>query len=277
MNKLTLSLITALAISVSLVSNCSQVDTKATSKQFNISEKPMSEFSDVNAMLSGFSYSNELANMFGLPSAKAIALDSPLLATAIDIKTGNRGGSICRVHVLIRSETDVRLPVEQQLNSISGQFDQIPYSFIKKPQADIRKKIGEQVRTLANRAIMRFGTSPLTDGIVASEDPNASYVSLPLDSYHKDFVPGVTWIVMPINCALAANDKHTSLSLFLESAKSPSDMILNQFIDPNKMLELRLPTAMFRGMQEELDFALASDENASSIGKAPETYKVISR
>jgi hypothetical protein len=277
MNKLTLGFITVLAISVSLVSNCSQVDIKTTSNQFKISEKPMSEFLDVNAMLSGFSYSKELANMFGLPSAEAMDLDSPLLASALDIKTGNRGGSICRIHVLIRSDTDMRLPEDQQLNSVSGQFDQIPYSFIKKPQADIRKKIGEQVRALANRAIMRFGTAALDDGIVANEDPNASYVSLPLDSYHKDFVPGVTWIVMPINCALAADEKHTSFSLFLESSKSPSDMILNQFIDPNKMLELKIPTVMFRSMQEELNFALESDENASSIGKAPDTYKIISR
>lgn len=277
MNKLTLSFITTLAISVSLVSNCSQVDPKATSNQFKISEKPMSEFSDVNAMLSGFSYSSELASMFGLPSSEAVDLDSPLLASAIDIKTGNRGGSICRLHVLIRSDTDVRLPAEQQLNSVSGQFDQIPYSFIKKPQADIRKKIGEQVRTLANRAIMRFGTATLNDGIVASEDPNASYVSLPLDSYHRDFVPGVTWLVMPINCALAADDKHTSFSLFLENSNSPNDMILNQFVDPNKMLELKIPIAMFRGMREEFEFALESDEKASSIGKAPDTFKIISR
>lgn len=277
MNKLTLSFITTLAISVSLVSNCSQVDPKATSNQFKISEKPMSEFSDVNAMLSGFSYSSELASMFGLPSSEAVDLDSPLLASALDIKTGNRGGSICRLHVLLRSDTDVRLPAEQQLNSVSGQFDQIPYSFIKKPQADIRKKIGEQVRTLANRAIMRFGTATLNDGIVASEDPNASYVSLPLDSYHRDFVPGVTWLVMPINCALAADDKHTSFSLFLENSNSPNDMILNQFVDPNKMLELKIPIAMFRGMREEFEFALESDEKASSIGKAPDTFKIISR
>jgi hypothetical protein len=87
--------------------------------------------------------------MFGLPSAEAMDLDSPLLASALDIKTGNRGGSICRIHVLIRSDTDVRLPEDQQLNSVSGQFDQIPYTFIKKPQSDIRKKIGEQVRALA--------------------------------------------------------------------------------------------------------------------------------
>jgi hypothetical protein len=223
----------------------------------------------------GMVYSEQLANLFGVPKAQSLSLNPPLLGAALDIKEGNRGGNICRLHIYFDSALDIRLPSAQQLTSASAQLDQFPFASIKKPVPEIRKAIGEDVRHLANRAIVRFGSAALTSEVIASEDPDAAYVSMPLDGYHKNFVPGVSWLVMSINCALAVREDLTHVSMFLETPNAAPDLILNQLIRPREMVEFKIPNELFANMKVELEQALVEDETASSRGKPSSWYKVI--
>ena len=223
----------------------------------------------------GMVYSEQLANLFGVPKEQSLALTPPLLGAALDIKQGNRGGNICRLHVYFDTALSVRLPSAQQMASASAQLEQFPFASIKKPTSEIRTSIGEDVRHLSNRAIVRFGSSALTSEVIASQDPNAAYVSMPLDGYYRDFVPGVSWLVMSINCALAIREDLKHVSMFLETPSAMPDLILNQLIRPSEMVEFKIPNELFTNMKVELEQALLEDETASSRGKPASWYKVI--
>jgi hypothetical protein len=223
----------------------------------------------------GLVYSDKLAKLFGLPEAQTLEMKGPLLGAALDINEGIRGGNICRLHIYFDSELAIRLPSEQQMATASSQLGQFPYGSIKKPNADIRRAIGEDVRHLANRAIVRFGSTLLTSEVMASEDSNGAYVSMPLDGYQKNFVPGVSWLVMPINCALALRGDLNHISMFLETPDSPKDLILNQIIRPSVMVEFKIPNKLLRGMKVELEQAILEDETASFKGQFLNWYKLI--
>lgn len=223
----------------------------------------------------GMVYSEPLANLFGVPKAQSLSLVSPLLGAALDIKEGNRGGNVCRLHIYFDSALDIRLPSAQQLASASAKLEQFPFASIKKPTPEIRKAIGQDVRYLANQAIVRFGSSALTSEVIASQDPDAAYVSMPLDGYHKNFVPGVSWLVMPINCALAVREDLMHISMFLETLNATPDLILNQLIRPSEMVEFKIPNELFINMKVELEQALLEDETTSSQSRPESWYKVI--
>jgi hypothetical protein len=223
----------------------------------------------------GMVYSEQLANLFGVPKEQSLTLTSPLLGAALDIKQGNHFGNVCRLHVYFDTALPVRLPSAQQLASASAQLDQFPFASIKKPAPEIRQEIGQDVRHLANRAIVRFGSSALTSEVVVSQDPDAAYVSMPLDGYHKDFVPGVSWLVMTIHCSLAAREEFKHISMFLETPSATPDLILNQVIRPSEMVEFKIPNALFTNMKVELEQALLEDETAASRGRPASWFKVI--
>jgi hypothetical protein len=222
----------------------------------------------------GLLYSKELALLFGLPLDQSVELRPPLLGVALEIKKGSVGGHMCRLHVYYDAKSPVRLPAEDQLYLASAQLEQLPYGIIRKPSGEVRRFIGTTVRNLASRAIARFGTSKLISNVVASKDPNAAYVSMPLDGYHKNFVPGVSWLVMPINCALAARQDFYYVSLFLEKSHSPENLIMNELINPNDLIELTIPIELFNGVHDELERAV-SDDVTSHKGRNHDWCKLI--
>lgn len=207
----------------------------------------------------GFSYSPELAARFGLPASDAMTLENPLLGVAMEIKSGIRGGKVCLLHVLFDASIDIRLPEDPQMHAIGSNVDVFPNGFLQKPDGEVRQHIATQVGALSNRAIFRNGRNELIAAATAGDDPDGSYTSMPLGGYHREFVPGVGWLVMSVNCELAAHDDYSFASLFVESNSSPSDMILNGHVDPAKMIEFKLPKGLIDGMRASLHAAAESD------------------
>ena len=91
----------------------------------------------------------------------------------------------------------------------------------------------------------------------------------------KNFVPGVSWLVMPINCALAVREDLMHISMFLETLNATPDLILNQLIRPSDMVEFKIPNDLFINMKVELEQALLEDETTSSQSRPESWYKVI--
>ena len=202
-------------------------------------------------METGFSYSAELAAKFGLPADDAIPLRAPLLGAAIEIKDGI-AGKVCVLHVLYDSSIDIRLPDAQSMQALGSNMDVFPNGFLQKPDKDIRKFFATQVGALANRAMFRYGKNALEGGATSGDDANGSYTSMPLNGYNREFVPGVGWLAMSINCELAAHEEYQHAVLFVESNASPSDMILNGHVDPTKMIEFQIPQVLIDGMRSSL-------------------------
>ncbi|MDH3351692.1 MAG: hypothetical protein OEM51_09095 [Gammaproteobacteria bacterium] len=216
----------------------------------------------------GFSYSPKLAKLFGLPEGDATDLHSPLLGAAIQIRAGTRGGSVCLLHVLFDTSIDIRLPDEQQMHAIGSNIDVFPNGFLQRPNSEVRQHIAAQVGALSHRAIFRNGRDRLTDAATAGDDPNGSYTSMPLGGYNREFVPGVGWLVMSVNCELAGHDEYSHASLFVERNSSPSDMILNGHVDPSKMIEFRIPQLLIDGMRATLRASANSDGNGNANARA---------
>lgn len=204
-----------------------------------------------NVVNTGFSFSPELAAKFGLPKDDAIVLQEPLLGAAIEIKDGI-AGKICLLHILYDAKINIRLPPAKTMQALGSNMDVFPNSFLERPDKEIRKFFADQVGALANRAIFRYGKSALEGEAVAGEDPDGSYTSLPLSGYNREFVPGVGWLAMSINCELAAHQGYRYASLYVESNSSPNDMILNGYINPPKMIEFQIPEALMGGMCSSL-------------------------
>lgn len=238
----------------------------------NSQENSMSE----SPFLPGLVYSEPLAGILGLPLDSQTSMQAPLLGAALDLSVGISGGHVCQLHMFMQEDTDIRLPPEPSLRSIGASSQQLPYAFIKKPNADLKKLLGNLVGKLANRVIIRFGRGELSNDVIASEDKQGSYVSLPLNEYNKQLFPGVMWFSTPINCALAAETNYDTVTVFFENTHSPLDMIINQSISPEKMGSVNLPLSLFNGMREDIDQALAMDD--ASAGKIPaksERFRII--
>ena len=220
-------------------------------------------------METGFSYSTELAAKFGLPADDAIPLRAPLLGAAIEIKDGI-AGKVCVLHALYDASIDIRLPEAGSMQALGSNMDVFPNGFMRRPDKDVRKFFAAQVGALANRAMFRYGKNALEGGATAGDDANGSYTSMPLNGYNREFVPGVGWLAMSINCELAAHEEYTHAALYVESNASPSDMILNGHVDPGKMIELEIPRAMLDGMRASL--RAAADE--SSGGRQENRFSI---
>ncbi|MEM9056453.1 MAG: hypothetical protein AAGD86_03190 [Pseudomonadota bacterium] len=223
----------------------------------------------------GFSYGDALAELFGLPADRALPFEAPLLGAAMELRTGLSGGSLCALHVLFDSGAGLRLPEGDTITSISTHRTALPFALLEKPAPAVRKHISAQVRALSNRAIARFGKQPLTGAAKAGDDAEGSYTSMPLDGYHRELVPGVGWLSMPINCALAASDDYAHLTLFVEGEDSPADMILNGHVDPAQMVALRLPEAFYAAVKPALKAAVARDDDTPpGANKPPKAYRI---
>jgi hypothetical protein len=122
----------------------------------------------------GMVYSKRLALLSGVPKEQRLELMPPSLGAALEIKEGNRGGNICRIHIYYDSDLAIRLPSLKQLASAFAKLEQFSFASIKKPTSEIRQAIGEDVRQLANRAIVRFGSSPLISCIASLHDFNTA-------------------------------------------------------------------------------------------------------
>lgn len=206
----------------------------------------------------GFSYAPELATALGLPADKASTLEAPLLGAALEVKAGI-AGPVCLLHVLYDSSIDIRLPDAAEMHALGSNTDSFPAGFLAKPDKSTRQFFATQVGALSNRAMFRNGRGRLSAGVSVHEDKSGSYTSMPLAGYKREFVPGVGWLAMTVNCELAAHDDYTDASLFVESNGSPSDMIFNGFVDPSKMIEFRLPQQLLEGMRPALRAAAAGD------------------
>ncbi len=231
----------------------------------------MAETNSATMIETGFSYSPALASKFGLPPDDAMQMQSPLLGAALQIKDGVRGGQICLLHVLFDASADVRLPTDSQMHAIGANAGQFPNAFLTRPETEIRRHIGDVDGMLANKAMFRYGRGELTEAITVGDDSGASYSSMPLDGYHREFVPGVSWLAMSLNCELAAHEDYTHASMFLETSASPSEMILNLHVDPARMVELRIPEALFDGMRESL--VAAGDHNVANDPRAAQASR----
>ena len=209
----------------------------------------------------GFSYSTALSEKFGLPADSAVPKQAPLLGVALEIRDG-LAGKDCVVHVLYDAAIDIRLPDPQSMRALGSNFDLLPNSFLQRANKDIRKFFGTQMATLANRAIFRFGISPLEGETTSGHDPEGSYTSMPLLGYNREFVPGVGWLAMSINCELASQEQYRYSALYVESRSSPSDMVLNGHVDPGKMIEFQLPQILMEAMRPSL--RAAANEPLSS-------------
>lgn len=204
-----------------------------------------------NVINTGFSYSPELAARFGLLKDDAILLQAPLLGAAIEIKDGITG-KICLLHILFDTKINIRLPTAHTMQALGSNIDVFPNGFLERPDREIRKFFATQVGALANRAIFRYGKGELAGEIALGEDTDGSYTSMPLNGYNREFVPGVGWLAMSINCELAAHEEYRHSTLYVESIDSPNDMILNGCIDPSKMIEFQIPQVLIDGMRSSL-------------------------
>ena len=200
----------------------------------------------------GFSYSPTLAEKFGLSADDAIAMQAPLLGAALELKDGFAGKD-CVLHVLYDASIDIRLPDAQSMLALGSNMDVFPNGFMQRPNEEIRQFFGAQIGALANRAIFRFGDRPLEGGATAGHDPEGSYTSMPLQGYNREFVPGVGWLAMSINCELASQEQYQYSALYVESNSSPSDMVLNGHVDTSKMIELPVPQVLMDGMRASLE------------------------
>lgn len=214
--------------------------------------QPMEQAALPSSMMeTGFSYSTELAAKFGLPTDDAIPLQGPLLGVAIEIKDGI-AGQICVLHVLYEASIDIRLPEAQSMQALGSNMDVFPNGFLQKPDKDLRKFFAAQVGALANRAMFRYGENALEGGATSGDDAGGSYTSMPLNGYNREFVPGVGWLAMSINCELAAHEEYKYAALYVESNASPSDMILNGHVNPTKMIEFQIPQVLIDRMRSSL-------------------------
>jgi hypothetical protein len=226
------------------------------------------------ATTTGFSYSPGLAARFGLGEAGATALQSPLLGVALEIKTGLRGLKVCVLHVLYDASIDIRLPDLPEMHAIGSNVDVFPNGFLQRPDAEVRKFMAAQVGALSHRAIFRNGRAPLTASVVAGEDPDGSFTSMPLNAYKREFLPGVGWLAMSVNCELAAHEDYTHASLFVETNASPADMIANGLVDPARMIEFRIPSSLLEGMRPALRAATEPGQGGNGAA-AHEKFRVI--
>jgi len=215
-----------------------------------------------NLINTGFSYSSELAAKFGLSEDDAILLQAPLLGAAIEIKEGI-SGKVCLLHILYDAKIDIRLPEAQTIQALGSNIDVFPNGFLERPDKEIRQFFAAQVGTLANRALLRYGINALEGEATSGKDANGSYSSMPLHGYNREFVPGVGWLAMSINCELAAREEYRYTALYLESNNSPSNMISNGQVNPSKMIEFQIPQALIEGMRSSL--RAATDEPPSGI------------
>ena len=215
----------------------------------------------------GFSYAPELAAKFGLSTDRARALEPPLLGVALEVKAGI-AGPVCLLHVLYDASIDIRLPDAAEMHALGSNIDSFPAGFLAKPDKSVRQFFATQVGALSNLAIFRHGHGPLTEGVAVHEDKRGSYTSMPLTGYKREFVPGIGWLAMTVNCELAAHDEYTDASLFVERNDSPSDMIFNAYVDPAKMIEFRIPAALIKGMQDAMH--AATDEGMSRLPRGIE-------
>ena len=207
----------------------------------------------------GFSYSSELAVVLGLPAEKAMPLKPPLLGAAIEIKAGI-AGTACLLHVLYDSNIDIRLPDASEMHALGGNIDTFPAGFLAKPDHRTRQFFAAQIGALSNRAVFRNGRTPLKGGENITQDKKASYTSMPLIGYKREFVPGVGWLSMTVNCELAAHADYSHASLLVESNGGASDLIFNGHVDPAKMIEFVIPQSLIEGMRSRL--RAASDEGS---------------
>jgi hypothetical protein len=197
-------------------------------------------------------------------------MSAPLLGAAIEIKEGITG-KVCVLHVLYDATIDIRLPDAQSMQALGSNMDVFPNGFLQRPDKDTRKFFAAQVAALSNRAMFRYGKSALEGGATAGDDADGSYTSMPLNGYNREFVPGVGWLAMSINCELAAHEKYQHAALYLESNSSPSDMVLNGHVDPGKMIELQIPQVLIDGMRSSLQAAAAEPAGGRRDGR----YSVI--
>lgn len=237
--------------------------------QINLPENhPMAQAAPPSSMMeTGFSYSTELAAKFGLPAGDAIPLQAPLLGAALEIKDGI-AGKVCVLHVLYDASIDIRLPEAQSMQALGSNMDVFPNGFLQRPDKDLRKFFAAQMGALANRAMFRYGKNALEGGATSGDDADGSYTSMPLNAYNREFVPGVGWLAMSINCELAAHEEYTHAALYVESNASPSDMILNGHVNPTKMIEFQIPQVLIDSMRSSLKAAVdepASDRRAGKF------------
>lgn len=233
-------------------------------------KQPMAQAAPPSNMIdTGFSYSPELAAKFGLPADDATAMNAPLLGAALEIKEGITG-KVCVLHVLYDAAIDIRLPQEHSMQALGSNMDVFPNGFLQRPDKDIRKFFAAQVGALSNRAMFRYGKTALEGGATAGDDEDGSYTSMPLNAYNREFVTGVGWLAMSINCELAAHEEYQYAALYVESNSSPSDMVSNGHVDPGKMIELQIPQALIDGMRPSL--RAAADE--SSGGRRDDRFSV---
>lgn len=213
----------------------------------------------------GFSYSPELATKLGLPADKASALQAPLLGVSLEVRGGIMG-PVCLLHVLFDSSIDIRLPDAPEMHALGANVDSFPAGFIAKPDKSIRPFFATQVGALSNRAAFRNSRIPLEGGANMTEDKNASYSSMPLDGYKREFVPGVGWLAMTVNCELAAHEEYSHASLFVETNAGPSDMIFNGHVDSSKMIEFVIPQSLIAGMRPSLRAATNEGSGHAPLG-----------
>jgi hypothetical protein len=219
---------------------------------------------------SGFSYSPALAEKFGLPADDAIAMQAPLLGAALELKDGFAGKD-CVLHVLFDASIDIRLPDAHSMQALGSNMDVFPNGFMQRPNKEIRQFFAGQISALANRAIFRFGNRPLEGGATSGDDPEGSYTSMPLQGYNREFVPGVGWLAMSINCELASQEQYQYSALYVESTSSPSDMVLNGHVDAGKMIELQIPQVLMDGMRTALEVVA----NAPASVERPSRFTII--
>ena len=153
------------------------------------------------------------------------------------------------------------------MQALGSNMDVFPNGFLQRPDKDLRKFFAAQVAALSNRAMFRYGKNALEGGATAGDDADASYTSMPLNAYNREFVPGVGWLAMSINCELAAHEDYTHAALYVESNASPNDMILNGHVNPTKMIELQIPPVLFESMRASLRAAVDEPSGAQRTSK----------
>ncbi len=205
-------------------------------------------------------YGAELADLFGLPAQHAVDIGAPLLGAALEIDRGPRGGHLCRVHALVRSDAGLRLPAEDSLSLIAAGRSNAPFAFVRKPAKTMRKSLARVANALSNRAILRLSDAPIGGRVKISDDDEATYTSMPLDAFEREFVPGVDWFSMSFGCALLATQKYRQHVLWVERDDGEPDRILNLDLDPAQMVGLNIPRVLFDSMQPAVQAAQAADD-----------------